>query len=572
MTTTAKSNVVESHGAEPRDGLSSWWSKFKARPTRKESHAAPNAASRAIVQNPVVDGPGIFSVPLHESLAYANVAISLYNNEGKSSIYGFIPIVVAKCGLFLKDNATETEGIFRLSGSAKRIKDLQVIFDEPPKYGKGLDWTGFTVHDAANILRRYLNLLPDPIIPYDWYTAFRQPLKENWPKEKSIPKMQELVASLPAYNRQLLLYILDLLAVFASKAEINRMTSENLSAIFQPGLITHPDHDMIPHEYKLSQEVLVFLIDNQSHFLLDSMCEPTTERVPSPSNSKKSGLMRRRTLQVARRSSANQQNSSSNMLADSPSLSSTNDSSSTIHTPHVNSKASSLSRSNTVPNKKRIPPPSSSNSQDRVPRHASTPNVKNGGVDRVFSPGFVSHKATGANEFQASLAELKGTGSGPPSGDVSTVEATPSLAHATLTTTPQKNTSPMSSRHNLVLKTDPTGRLSHRSTSTSAPNDATSDGPRSRRTSRGSSSIVNDAEFSILGGRKESVATPSGGSTSAATIPSTASTGDKSHSRQRESKSSNASPSKFSNLFRKKPRHQSVSSTSEAGGRRDLDK
>ena len=60
-----------------------------------------------------------------------------------------------------------------MSGSAKRIKELQIKFDTPPLYGRTLDWTGYSVHDAANILRRYLNHLPDPVIPLKWYEQFR---------------------------------------------------------------------------------------------------------------------------------------------------------------------------------------------------------------------------------------------------------------------------------------------------------------------------------------------------------------------------------------------------------------
>lgn len=46
------------------------------------------------------------------------------------------------------------------------------------------------------------------------------------------------------------------------------MTSQNLAAIFQPGLLSHPQHDMAPAEYRLSQDVIVFLIENQDHFLI----------------------------------------------------------------------------------------------------------------------------------------------------------------------------------------------------------------------------------------------------------------------------------------------------------------
>ena len=177
------------------------------------------------------------------------------------------------------------EGIFRLSGSAKRIKELQVLFDSPDRYGKGLDWTGYTVHDAANILRRYLNQLPQPIVPLTFYERCRDPLRSHQAQavgdmeaqaqdvgdfnhDAAITTYQRLITELPPLNRQLLLYILDLLAVFASKSEHNRMTSANLAAIFQPGMLSHPSHDMEPPEYRLSQDVIIFLIENQDNFLV----------------------------------------------------------------------------------------------------------------------------------------------------------------------------------------------------------------------------------------------------------------------------------------------------------------
>ena len=46
---------------------------------------------------------GIFGVPLRQSITYANVAISLIDENGQSYIYGYVPIVVAKCGVFLKE-------------------------------------------------------------------------------------------------------------------------------------------------------------------------------------------------------------------------------------------------------------------------------------------------------------------------------------------------------------------------------------------------------------------------------------------------------------------------------------
>jgi GTPase-activating protein SAC7 len=60
--------------------------------------------SDAELTEPVPEPPsGIFGVPLRQSITYANVAISLVDAEGKSYIYGYVPIVVAKCGVYLKE-------------------------------------------------------------------------------------------------------------------------------------------------------------------------------------------------------------------------------------------------------------------------------------------------------------------------------------------------------------------------------------------------------------------------------------------------------------------------------------
>ncbi|KAK0623275.1 hypothetical protein B0T14DRAFT_536200 [Immersiella caudata] len=261
--------AAASPGNSKRD-LKSWWKGFKLAPKSQEANDSRPQ--------------GIFGVPLRQSITYANVAISLIDENGKSYIYGYVPIVVAKCGVFLKEKATEIEGIFRLSGSEKRIKELKTIFDSPDRYGKGLVWDGYTVHDAANVLRRYLNDLPEPVVPLDLYEKFREPLRgatkqasadgegpqfvENFDMDDAIAKYQQLITELPPLNRQLLLYILDLLAVFAAKSDQNRMNSQNLAAIFQPGMLSHPSHAMAPEEYRLNQSVIIFLIENQDHFLI----------------------------------------------------------------------------------------------------------------------------------------------------------------------------------------------------------------------------------------------------------------------------------------------------------------
>jgi GTPase-activating protein SAC7 len=100
-----------------------------------------------------------------------------------------------------------------------------------------------------------------------------------------IQEYKRLIRSIPRSNQYLLLYVLDLLSVFARKSDKNLMTASSerplnmilqcltpntdLAVIFRPGILAHPDHDMVPSENDLSQRVVEFLIDHQDWFMLE---------------------------------------------------------------------------------------------------------------------------------------------------------------------------------------------------------------------------------------------------------------------------------------------------------------
>ncbi|TFY51896.1 hypothetical protein EVG20_g10789 [Dentipellis fragilis] len=175
------------------------------------------------------------------------------------------------------------------------MRELQAIFETPPRvrgcrppspssssliavqYGKSLDWKNenYTPHDVASVFRRYLTQMP-----------FRDAIaKKPYNQDEVIATYKRLIASMPRANQYLLLYVLDLLSVFARKSAKNLMTAQSASAplaplpesptpvhlavIFRPGIMSHPDHELSPKEHQLSQEVLEFLIAHQDWFMLD---------------------------------------------------------------------------------------------------------------------------------------------------------------------------------------------------------------------------------------------------------------------------------------------------------------
>lgn len=178
--------------------------------------------------------------------------------------------------------AVETEGVFRIAGSQKRMRELQETFDLPPRYGKDVDWSKYSIHDAASVLRRYLNQMPEPIIPLHLYNEFRNiMIKEPFDVQSAIKTYRLLITSSPPANQYLLLYVLDLLAVFARASDKNLMPASNLAVIFQPGMFSHPTHLSSAGEHKIAVQVLEFLIEHQDHFVLGLSHPPPANVSPA---------------------------------------------------------------------------------------------------------------------------------------------------------------------------------------------------------------------------------------------------------------------------------------------------
>lgn len=182
--------------------------------------------------------------------------------------------------LNVRVTGTDVPDIFAQTGHAVRISKLQSVFDDPDRrYGKGLDWTGYSVHDAANILLRYLKSLPESVVPYEFFDRFTEPIKlyqkstdagehETDYHLAAVLHCQDCVKQLPPLNRQLLLYLLDILAVIASKADVNRMMAARLASVFNPGILSGPPAQMDEEKHLLALDTLVFLIENQDNFLI----------------------------------------------------------------------------------------------------------------------------------------------------------------------------------------------------------------------------------------------------------------------------------------------------------------
>jgi GTPase-activating protein SAC7 len=159
-----------------------------------------------------------------------------------------------------------------------------MLFDTPgpnQNYSKGLNWTEYSVYEAATCLLRYLKRLPEPVVPYDFYDKFTSIVgptvyendeaydRDALSIDAAILTLQRYIMELRPLNRQLLIYLLDIAAVFASMSDTNKMTSARIVAAFQPSLLAREASvGMSALDHVRAADTLVFMIENQDHFLI----------------------------------------------------------------------------------------------------------------------------------------------------------------------------------------------------------------------------------------------------------------------------------------------------------------
>ncbi|KAI8716987.1 Rho-GAP domain-containing protein [Fusarium sp. LHS14.1] len=214
----------------------------------------------------------IFGVALADSINCAKVATKLRDEDGVMRIFGYLPRVIANAGAFLKVEGKKAEDIFATIGSPVRIRELQQAFESPPTYGQGFVWDGYTIHDAAGIILRYLKSLPEPIIPYncyagfiDWLTPFVDRVLTDGESAEALKVATDLIRPMPPCNRHLLLWILDTLRGFAYHSEINKMTTPRLISVFQPSIISGPPDEMDAEGHRAAASVAILLLKYKVH-------------------------------------------------------------------------------------------------------------------------------------------------------------------------------------------------------------------------------------------------------------------------------------------------------------------
>ncbi|KAI1166618.1 Rho GTPase activation protein [Nemania serpens] len=211
----------------------------------------------------------IFGVSLQRSMEVAKGWSKTHHGDNGGSSRRDFPLCMQKCCFFLKNEGVAAADIFAEPGDIFRVSKLKELFSTGPKYGEDIDFTGYTVYDAADLIMLYLSQLPRPLIPESlakrWISLSRQATLSGSHAtrlDQCIDFWEEALSGLRGPSRSLFKLLLNLWADVATAEEDNDMTAERLSdVVLKPLMHVSPGRHRT--DYMLS---LAFLIRKRAEY------------------------------------------------------------------------------------------------------------------------------------------------------------------------------------------------------------------------------------------------------------------------------------------------------------------
>ncbi|CAI8013575.1 Rho GTPase-activating protein 44 [Geodia barretti] len=185
-----------------------------------------------------------------------------------------VALVIQDCVEALRDGCLDTEGLFRIAGSATKVKFLKNSFNAHQRNAKDHD-----PHTVAGCLKRYLRELPEPILTYELYAEFMSSVQLA-DTSTTLQKMKDLLSQLPPSHNATLKYLLAFLHEFAQYHEMTKMTTGNIAIVMGPNLLW-PEGDMsedaaaVVSDTAVQRRVAELLIDKVHWFFPDLPDTPT---------------------------------------------------------------------------------------------------------------------------------------------------------------------------------------------------------------------------------------------------------------------------------------------------------
>uniref|UniRef100_A0A8C3R591 Myosin IXB n=1 Tax=Cyanoderma ruficeps TaxID=181631 RepID=A0A8C3R591_9PASS len=160
------------------------------------------------------------------------VCVSALTSERNS-----VPVVMEKLLEYVEMHGLYTEGIYRKSGSANRMKELKQLLQEDPNSVK---LENYPIHTITGILKQWLRELPDPLMTSAQYNDFLRAV-ELPEKQEQLCAIYSVLEQLPQANHNTLERLIFHLVKVALIEDVNRMSPNALAIVFAPCLLRCPD-------------------------------------------------------------------------------------------------------------------------------------------------------------------------------------------------------------------------------------------------------------------------------------------------------------------------------------------
>jgi len=184
-----------------------------------------------------------------------------------------LPIIYKELMEGIKAKGLGSEGIFRVNGNFKKVKQLREMLDA----GEGIHTMDVNVYEYADLFKLFLRSLPEAVIPDNLtllYIGCAQLLDKLSDQDHDTPDLVIKVLQLfhlvmPTINRHVMQSLFSFFAEIADKSEKNKMDPLNIAKVMVPNLCRYEkeapqEPEVLVGLHRKMAHLVRFCIDNHS--------------------------------------------------------------------------------------------------------------------------------------------------------------------------------------------------------------------------------------------------------------------------------------------------------------------